>query len=247
MKDIWIVCKKGLKELIGARGGRRGFLIQIAILAGVFGFFPLSQKELWMEGTMPAVFFSMIPLFSASGVVADSFAGERERKTLETLLSTRLPDQSIFLGKVISALIYAWAFTILSMITSLIGINLAKDTHGIYLYPSSVFLFGLVGSILTGLLIAGVGVFISLRASSVREAQQMLVVPMWVLFMAIGFGLPALANVLPESVRQQSLRWLAMINPTLFGIGLLMTLAFVDTVLLILGIRRFQRTRLILD
>jgi ABC-type Na+ efflux pump permease subunit len=104
-----------------------------------------------------------------------------------------------------------------------------------------------VGSILTGLLIAGVGVFISLRASSVREAQQMLVVPMWVLFMAIGFGLPALANVLPESVRQQLLRWITMINPTLFGIGLLMTLAFVDAVLLILGIRRFQRTRLILD
>ena len=67
MKDIWIVCKKGLKELIGARGGRRDFLIQIVILAGVFGFFPFSQKELWMEGPMPAVFFSMIPLFSAAG------------------------------------------------------------------------------------------------------------------------------------------------------------------------------------
>ena len=180
-------------------------------------------------------------------MIADSFAGERERKTLETLLATRLPDQSIFLGKVLSALIYAWAFTILSMITSLIGVNLAKDTPGIYLYPPSVFLFGLVGSIVTGLLIAGVGVFISLRASSVREAQQMLVVPMWVFFMAIGFGLPALANVLPESVRQQLLRWLTMINPTLFGISLLMALAVVDIGLLILGIRRFQRTRLILD
>jgi hypothetical protein len=52
---------------------------------------------------------------------------------------------------------------------------------------------------------------------------------------------------LPESVPQQLLRWSAMINPTLFGIGLLVALAVVDIVLLILGIRRFQRTRLILD
>jgi ABC-2 type transport system permease protein len=247
MKDIWIVCKKSLKELIGARGGRRGFLVQIAILAGVFGFFPLSQKEVWMEGTMPTVFFSMIPLFSASGVVADSFAGERERKTLETLLATRLPDRAIFLGKVMSALIYALMFTILSMITSLIGLNLVKETQGAYLYPLTVFLSGLLGSTLTGLLIAGVGVFISLRAGSVREAQQMLVVPMWLLFMAIGFGLPALANALPESARQHLIRWIATINPTIFVIGLLLALAVVDTVLLILGLRRFQRTRLILD
>jgi ABC-2 type transport system permease protein len=247
MKDIWIVCKKGLKELIGGRGGRRAFLIQIIILAGVFGFFPLSQKDLWMESTMPAVFFAMIPLFSASGVIADSFAGERERKTLETLLATRLPDRAIFLGKVISALIYAWAFTVLSMTTSLIGINLVKETDGIYLYPSSVFLYGLLGSILTGLLIAGVGVFISLRASSVREAQQMLVVPMWLLFMAIGFGLPALTRALPENTRQNLLRWLTMVDPRVFGIGLLLILIIADTLLLVLGIRRFQRTRLILD
>jgi ABC-2 type transport system permease protein len=247
MKDIWIVCKKDLKELVSGRGGRRSFLIQLVILTGVFGIFPLSLKDVWMEGLMPAIVFPMIPLFLVSGVVADSFAGERERKTLETLLATRLPDRAILLGKVVSAVIYGLTITILSMSTSLIGLNLVKETQGLYLYPPTVFLSDLLGSILTGLLIAGLGVFISLRASSVREAQQMLAVPMWLLFMGIGFGLPALGNVLPESVPQQLLRWSAMINPTLFGIGLLVALAVVDIVLLILGIRRFQRTRLILD
>jgi ABC-2 type transport system permease protein len=247
MNDIWIVCKKGLKELVGARGGRRGFLVQIIILAGIFGFLASSQKELWMQGIMPAVFFSMIPAFTTSGVVADSFAGERERKTLETLLATRLPDQAILIGKVLSVLIYASIFTTLSMITTLIGINLTKSTPGIYLYPVAVFLFGLGGSILTGLLVASVGVFVSLRSSSVREAQQVLALPMWLLFIVVGVGLPALSRTLPESVRELALRWVVMINPLVVGIALLSGMAVLDAGLLALGIRRFHRTRLILD
>jgi ABC-2 type transport system permease protein len=247
MNDIWIVCKKGLKELVGARGGRRGFLIQIVILAGVFGFLASSQKDLWMQGIVPSIFFSMIPVFTTSGVVADSFAGERERKTLETLLATRLPDEAILIGKVMSILIYASVFTILSMIATLLGINLAKGTDGIYLYPLAVFLLGLAGSILTGLLVASVGVFVSLRSGSVREAQQMLAMPMWLLFIAIGVGLPALARTLPESARQLVVGWLAVINPLVVGVALLLGIAVLDTGLLALGIRRFHRTRLILD
>lgn len=247
MNEIWIVCKKGLKELVGARGGRRGFVIQLAILASLFGFLASSQKDMWLQGIMPAVFFSMIPAFTTSGVVADTFAGERERKTLETLLATRLPDQAILMGKVMSVAIYASAFTILSMITTLIGINLAKGTHGIYLYPLAVFLFGLAGSILTGLLVAGVGVFVSLRSGSVREAQQMLAMPMWLLFIAIGVGLPALTRALPESGRQVVLYWLEMINPLVVEVALLSGMVVLDAGLLALGIRRFHRTRLILD
>jgi ABC-2 type transport system permease protein len=247
MRDIWIVCKKDLKELLAARGGQRGFLLQMIILIGAFGLFPLGQKEAWMGGTMPAIFFLMIPLFLASGVATDSFAGERERKTLETLLATRLPDWAIFLGKVLTALIYAWVFTVLCIIVSLIGLNFVKDPPGLYLYPPLVFLVGLLGSALTGLLIAGLGCFVSLRAGSVREAQQMLVVPMWLLLMAVSFGLPALGRALPEDMRQDLLRWLAAVDPVVIGVGLLSALPVVDAALLILGVRRFRRTRLILD
>jgi len=248
MTDIWIVGKKELKELLVAYGGRRGWLLQMIIFIGMFGLLlPLSQKELWMRGWMPAIFFPCMPLFVANWVVADSFAGERERKTLETLLATRLPDRAIFLGKVLAALIYAWTFTVFSLVTSLIGLNLVKGTPGLYLYPPLVLLAGLVGPLLTGLLIIGLGVFISLRAKSVRAAQQTLGLPMFLLFFGIGFGLPALAEALPEGIRQDLLRWLAATDPAVAGVGLLLVLIGADVALLTLAVRHFRRTRLILE
>ena len=247
MKDIWLVCKKDLKELINARGGRRGFLIQLIFLTTVFAIFPLSQKELWMGGMMPVFFFAMIPLFLVSGVVADSFAGERERKTLETLLATRLPDWAIYLGKVATALIYSWLFVLLSMITSLVSLNLAGSSEGIYIFPSLTILAGLFGAILTGGFVAGIGVFISLRASSVQQASQMLVMPMWALMMVIGFGLPALTRVLPDGLRQEIIQWLAGIDLKLLGVALVAVILIVDVALLSMGVRRFKRSRLILD
>ncbi len=95
MRDIRVVAGKEIREIVGAGGGRRG-LVRELLFVGIFGlFFPLSQAEAWRAGGVPAVFAMMIPLFLVGPHVADSFAGERERGTLETLLATRLPDRSI--------------------------------------------------------------------------------------------------------------------------------------------------------
>lgn len=248
MIDVWIVCKKELRELLAAYGEGRRWLVQIVLYVGVFGLFlPLTQREMWMEGWMPAGFFSTMPLFIASGVVADTFAGERERKTLETLLATRLPDRAIFLGKVLAVLVYAWMFTAFSLVASLIGLNLAGETPCLYVYPPLVFLVGLVGPVLTGLLIAGLGVFVSLRAKTVRAAQQTLALYMFGLFLTISFGLPYLARALPEDRRQDLVQVLAVVDPRIAGLGLLLVLVVLDTGLLAVGLRRFSRARLILE
>jgi ABC-2 type transport system permease protein len=248
MKDIWVVCKKEIKELLAGYGEGRRWYLQIVIIVAVFGvFMPLSQKEAWLASPLPAAFFIMMPPFIGSGVVADSFAGERERKTLETLLASRLPDRAIFLGKVLSVVIYAWVFTALSFIVSLVSLNLAKQTPGLALYSTSVFVAGLGGSALTGLLIAGIGVFVSLRAKSARAAQQTLGFSMFILMMAVGYGLPALVRALPEETSQAALRWLSSVDLEVVVVGFLLVLGAVDGLLLALGVRRFQRSRLILD
>lgn len=248
MRDIWVVCKKEIRELLAGYGEGRRWFLQIVVIVGVFGvFMPLSQKEAWLASPLPAAFFIMMPPFIGSGVVADSFAGERERKTLETLLASRLPDRAIFLGKVLSVVVYAWVFTALSFFVSLVSLNLAVQTPGLELYPVSVFVAGLGGSALTGLLIAGIGVFVSLRAKSARAAQQTLGFSMFILLMAIGYGLPALARALPEETGQAALRWLSTVDVEVVGLVVLLALAVVDAIILALGVRRFQRTRLILE
>ena len=51
----------------------------------------------------------------ASSVIAsDSFAGEKERKTIEALLATPLSDSELFVGKVLVAFIPAVLVTFAS-------------------------------------------------------------------------------------------------------------------------------------
>jgi ABC-type Na+ efflux pump permease subunit len=60
---------------------------------------------LMMVGLMFAPLFLIIPLMYSTVIAADSFAGERERKTIEALLYTAVSDSELFLGKVFSAMI----------------------------------------------------------------------------------------------------------------------------------------------
>jgi ABC-2 type transport system permease protein len=54
-------------------------------------------------GFMLAPMFLMLPLMYSTTIAAESFAGERERKTIEALLYTPATDGELFLGKVIAA------------------------------------------------------------------------------------------------------------------------------------------------
>lgn len=56
-------------------------------------------------GLVFAPFFLIIPLMYASVIAAEAFAGERERKTIESLLYSPASDAELFLGKVLAAFI----------------------------------------------------------------------------------------------------------------------------------------------
>jgi ABC-2 type transport system permease protein len=63
-------------------------------------------------GMMFAPMFLMFPLMFSTIIAAESFAGERERKTMESLLYTPASDKELFFGKVmagfIPALVISW-------------------------------------------------------------------------------------------------------------------------------------------
>ncbi len=80
---------------------------------------------LFMLGYMFAPFFLILPLMFSTTIAAESFAGERERKTLEALLYTPATDAELFLGKVLAAGVPALLITWLSFILYSVVLNAA--------------------------------------------------------------------------------------------------------------------------
>jgi len=247
MTDILTVARKELGEIVGGGSGRRG-LIRELFFVFLFGvFFPLSQSEAWRSGAVPTVFVFMIPLFLAGPYVADTFAGERERKTLETLLATRLPDSSIYLGKILAVCTYAWVITLVILAASLLALNLAGGSAGggLFLYPAAVWIAGLLGSYASALLIAGIGTFISLRSETVRAAHQAMMLPLFVLIFGGSFGMGALWRALPAHTQTSLVAWASGVSGVQAILGIVGILLAADLLLLRLGVRRFRRSKLI--
>lgn len=258
MTDILTVARKELREIVGGGSGRKGLFREL-IFVFLFGvFFPLSQSEAWRSGAMPTVFVFMIPLFLAGPYVADTFAGEKERKTLETLLATRLPDSSIYLGKIFAVCTYAWAVTQLIVLASLVALNVVGGAEpttagasastvadGWFVYPPAVWAAALIGSYASALLISGIGTFISLRSETVRAAHQAMMLPLFVLIFGGSFGIGALWRALPDETKLSLMEWSSGISPLEGILGIVALLLLVDVFLLNLGIRRFKRSKLI--
>ena len=100
-----------------------------------------------------------------------------------------------------------------------------------------------LGPPLMGGLIATVGVLVSLHAATVRQAQQTLAVGFMVILLGGIFG----SNMLPAEWKV----WFARILFTWSTTGLVLAAAGVvlaiDLALLLAGMARFQRARLVLD
>src|SRR5512132_1443363 len=130
MSDILTVMWKELHELFLQRGARRGTLTSVGIFLVMFGILmPLQLGRDWVDTPASLAYWGFLPFMMVNNVIADSFAGERERHTLETLLASRLSDLSILLGKVCTAILYGWGTSLIGMLLGLITVNLSAG-HG---------------------------------------------------------------------------------------------------------------------
>ena len=241
--DIATVMWKELKELVFVRSNLRGGWMGLVIVIAVFGIFlPLQSGPQWLQSGLGIAVWAWVPFMMVSSVVADSFAGERERHTLETLLASRLTDRAILFGKLGASVGYGWGLTLASSLLALITINIVYGRGRLLLYPPEIAL-GIIGlSFLVALLAAGLGVLISLRAATVRQAQQTFSIINLVLFIPL-FIFPAL----PEETKMRIIRALSQVNPELLAVLLPGLLALIDIALVAAALARFRRSRLILD
>ena len=179
---------------------------------------------------MLAPLFLIVPLMVANVIAADSFVGEKERKTLEALLYTPTTDGELLTGKLLSAWLPALAVSLLGYGLYSVTANLAAaQLVGRPLFPNLIWTvmvvwvapaaaaFGLTTMIL-----------VSVRAKTFQDAYQtgsLVVLPVVILLLGQAVG------VIYFSV------WLTL------GLGL--ALWIISLVLLYYGKRTFHRTELI--
>jgi len=243
MQDILTVASKELREILTFGDARGRGKLSLLILMGIFGvFFPLQSGREWVTSPMSIMVWGWMPFLWVSGIVADLFAGERERHTLEALLATRLSDQSILFGKLLAALTYGFSLTWLVLLSSIVTINIVHGKDGLLFYPLTTTIGALVFSILVSGLSGSIGVLVSLRAGSVRQAQQAMSAGMLVLFLPF-----MLLQFIPPSWLAKAGNFLENIQPLQIAIGLAVVLVIVEAILIAIAKRLFQRSRLILD
>jgi len=80
----------------------------------------------YMSAFLLAPLFLIMPLMFSSVVGADSFVGERERKTMEALLYSPTTDVELFLGKVLAAVIPAIGLSWMTYLVYIIVVNVAS-------------------------------------------------------------------------------------------------------------------------
>jgi len=91
LTDITTIIWKESREFITVRPGLRGGWTGLLIILAVFGILiPLQLGRDWLSAPTTILMWAWLPFILVNSVVADAFAGERERQTLETLLASRL-------------------------------------------------------------------------------------------------------------------------------------------------------------
>jgi ABC-2 type transport system permease protein len=163
--------KKELLEIVGDPYARRGGILQAGILTLVLGVLvPLSSESAWYAGTPGAITaYAFLPGVAAAAIAADAFAGERERRTLETLLATPLGETIILVGKAMAAVIWALAVATMALAAAIVTLNLS---HGAFA-PSPVVLLGAVGAAFASAsFMASAAIVVSMLIPAARPAQQ---------------------------------------------------------------------------
>ncbi|MEP7345801.1 MAG: ABC transporter permease [Gemmatimonadaceae bacterium] len=237
---VWKEWREFKDQLFKLKRGGLSAVIVVLMLGIVT---PLLMGPTWISSPMMLAYWPLLAGSMVSTLIADTIAGERERHTLETLLATRLPDSAILIGKVVAAVMYGYLFALMNIVVGWIVLNVRYRDEGIIWLPLKQMgaLIILIG--LNCLFLSGIGVFVSLRASTVRQAQQAFGVIMLVIFLG-----PALVvQSLPTDRRLDLIARLSEVGVDTVLKWVILGLAAAAVAVNVAALLRFKRGRLVLD
>jgi ABC-2 type transport system permease protein len=173
--------------------------------------------------------FLTMPILTASVIAADSFAGEKERKTSEALLATPIKTNELLLGKIIASFIPAVlltiaVFAIYGYVTNWLSLSTFHQT----ILPTPSWLLMLATSPFLAVAAIGIIVLVSSHVKGIKEAQQistLLILPVLVMPFVSILGLASLT--------------------VSFFIWFIVFLAIADMIIVYVGVRTFKKENML--
>ena len=213
----------GFESLIG--------VLPADVQAQIANFNPTQLMVYIMMLYLFAPFFLIIPVMASSVLGSDSFAGERERKTIEALLATPITDGELFMGKILVSFIPAMlvtfaAFGVYSVVVDALTYSMF---NGMLILPNVNFLIMILG-VAPALALCSIGltVMISAKVKGFREAQQISAV---LLIPVLGLVFAQISGFL-------------VLGPLVLA-ALIGVLAVVDVVVFYVGVQIFRREEIL--
>jgi ABC-type Na+ efflux pump permease subunit len=130
----------------------------------------------WFEATALLLAYPVVASTFIIHSSLDTFAGERERHTLETLLASPILESEIVASKILGSMILTLSFGVIPLVIGIIALNivgLASDPGTGLMLPAAHLLWGIpLLAITLPAAMCSVGLLVSLFAPSLRNAMQ---------------------------------------------------------------------------
>ena len=203
--------------IVASRGGSAGiarFLDSIpADLSEPIARLPQRQQMVVLvNGYLLAPLFLIVPLMVSAVLAADAFAGEKERRTMESLLHLPVSDREMYVGKMLVAFVPSVLISWIGFVVFCIVSNLAAwpVMHRVFV-PTRTWLVMIIWMTpAVAALGLGIMVRVSARARTTQEANQLggtVILPLIVLTLGQATGL--LLVPLVYALGAGALMWIA--------------------------------------
>jgi len=169
------------------------------------------QLVVLVNGYLLAPLFLLVPLMVSAVLAADAFAGEKERKTLETLLHLPLAERDLFIAKLLTAFIPAvmisWiGFVCFSIVSNVVAWPVM---HRVFVPTRLWVVMILWVAPAVAALGLGIMVRVSVRARTSQEANQLggaVILPL--IFLVVGQASGLLLVQLSVAIAIGAVVWL---------------------------------------
>ncbi|MEJ2208600.1 MAG: stage II sporulation protein M [Anaerolineae bacterium] len=187
LRTTWIIARRELRDTF--RDWR--IVLPIVVLTLIFPWLMnwtaqtavefVEQRQASIIGERLIPFLLMIvgffPISFSLVIALETFVGEKERRSIEPLLSMPISDLELYLGKMISAIVPPLVGSMLGISVYLVGLHLSID----YTPPLEVFVQIWLLNIVTALVMVSGAVVVSSQTTSVRAANLLasfIIIPM---------------------------------------------------------------------
>ena len=244
--DIYTIAWKEWKEIFSQENNlKTGFLYLLLCVCILAIFMPLPPKNAEELASSPVdliyfwsgIPYSLIVLYRQFGIFE-----ERQRKTLSTLIATKIPDCAIVFGKIGATVILCWISTVLAGMLSIIKANVVNQENILFFYTGKSLLFGVCVSLLFTILTASSGMFISFSTKTATQFQwlYLIVSSFFLLFLCYFIN-----SIIYKIVSIQQSIGLETASLELSFLIYLISFTIIDILVLVFTFKRFKRDDLI--